>query len=87
MSANGHIKFYQELIDKWDDPKDIAQRSAELLKKTHQTYARAAFVTLAMLEKKSGCKHPKKYHDICEGIKYCCNCNEDLEIIKSKKKK
>jgi hypothetical protein len=87
MSANSSIKFYQGLIDEWDDPKDVIQRSAQLLKKSHQKYAKAAYLTLGMLEKKSGCKHPKKYQDICEGVKYCCNCNEDLEIVKPKVKK
>lgn len=24
------------------------------------------------------CKHPKKMQDICEGQKYCMNCNMDL---------
>jgi len=87
MSANSSIKFYQDLIDEWNDPKDIAQRAALLLKKSHQKYAKAAYLTLAMLEKKSGCKHPKKYQDICNGVKYCCNCNEDLEIVKPQRKK
>ena len=85
ISANSSIKFHQDLIDKWKDPQDIAQRAAELIKKTHQEYAQAAYTTLKMLEEKSDCKHPKKDQDICDGIKYCCNCNEDLEIVKPKK--
>jgi len=24
------------------------------------------------------CKHPPEMHDICEGQKYCMNCNMDL---------
>ena len=24
------------------------------------------------------CKHPKKMHDICDGQKYCMQCNWDL---------
>ena len=24
------------------------------------------------------CSHPKKYHDTCEGTKYCMNCNLTL---------
>lgn len=30
--------------------------------------------------KKSKCKHPKKYHDKCDGVWYCMNCNEDLPL-------
>ena len=29
------------------------------------------------------CSHPKKYHDTCEGTKYCMNCN--LTLLPKKK--
>jgi len=29
--------------------------------------------------KQEFCKHPKKDHDICKGIKYCMNCNLTLK--------
>ena len=56
IEANDNIKFYQELIDEWNDPKNIAVRACEMLKKTHQRYVKAAQLTIIMLEKKSS-KH------------------------------
>jgi len=31
-------KFFQKLIDEWDDPKDIVQRAAVLLRDTNKMY-------------------------------------------------
>lgn len=50
------IKNNQDLIDEWNDPKDIAVRACVMLKKTHQRYVRAAYLTIIMLENKSS-KH------------------------------
>jgi hypothetical protein len=30
-------------------------------------------------KKSTKCKHPKKYHDKCDGTWYCMNCNENIE--------
>jgi len=54
--ANHDIKICQELIDEWNDPKDIPVRACEMLKKTHQRYVRAAELVIVMLENKSS-KH------------------------------
>ena len=52
-SANKDIKFFQDLIDEWNDPKDVVVRAAEMIKKTNQRYVRAAELVIVMLEKKS----------------------------------
>ena len=43
-------------------------------------------VTITVLEKVKQilCSHPKKYHDTCEGIKYCMNCK--LTLLPKKRK-
>lgn len=56
IEGERQIKNNQELIDEWNDPKDIAVRACEMLKKTHQRYVRAAYIIIIMLEKKSS-KH------------------------------
>jgi len=33
---------HQKLVDKWNNPKDIVQRSAVMLRDTHRTYGRFA---------------------------------------------
>jgi len=85
-SSNESAKYFQELIDEWNDPKDIAQRAAVMLKKVHQLYGRGAFVVLKMIQNK--CKHPKKMRDLCaDGTIYCMDCNADLseeEIFSAK---
>ena len=30
------------------------------------------------MEPPSKCKHPKKFHDKCDDVWYCMNCNSDL---------
>lgn len=88
ISANDEIKYHQGLIDEWNEPKDIAQRAAEIIKKIHQHYALAAYATLLIVEKKSDCKHSKKFQKIYDKVRYCGKCYEDLEKkVKSKKKK
>ena len=73
------IQYHQELIDKWNDPNDIAQRAAVVIKEIHSLYLR-------MLQ--NNCKHPKKMRDLCaDGTVYCMNCNADLaedEIFSTK---
>ncbi|KKK72421.1 hypothetical protein LCGC14_2904040 [marine sediment metagenome] len=69
--------FHQKLIDEWNDPTDIATRAAVLIKDTHEVYA--GLLLSILKEIKTNCKHPKKYQDVCEGIRYCTNCNLDLK--------
>lgn len=84
--ANDDIKYHQELVKKWNDPKDIAQRAASLIIKIHQYYAKTALTTLRLVE--NNCNHPKKMRDLCaDGTVYCMSCNQDLreKEIMSKK--
>lgn len=43
---------YQKLIDKWNDPKDIAQRAAVLIRDVHKLYGKSAYVIYQSMEKK-----------------------------------
>ena len=77
LSSYNSVKFHQELIDEWNDPKDIAQRAAVMIKEIHAMYGRVAFAVLKMLE--NNCKHPKKMRDLCaDGTIYCMDCNADM---------
>lgn len=78
------IKHLDKLIKKWDDPQDIATRSAVALRKVHRLYA--GFILQILNEIKTNCKHPKKMHDTCDGIIYCMNCNFDLGKVKENDK-
>lgn len=74
------VKFFEKLIDEWNDPKDIAQRSAVMLKDVHQFYARVILIALQMIEEKSYCKHPKKMRNVSkDGTVYCMNCNSSMK--------
>ena len=77
MSSYSSTQELQGLIDKWNDPKDIATRAAVLIKKIHVMYGRGAFEILQMMQNK--CIHPKKMRDLCaDGTIYCMDCNADL---------
>lgn len=82
--AYSSILYHQKLIDKWKDPKDIAQRAATIIRDIHKMHGRTLFSVLKQLQ--NNCKHPKKMHDICNGVKYCMNCNMDLEKVVAKNK-
>ena len=77
LSSNESIKYHQGLIDKWNDPKDIAQRAAVVILEIHKMYGKMAFVVLKMIQ--NNCKHPKKERQLCkDGTVYCMECNGDL---------
>ncbi len=77
LSSYNSAQCCQELIDEWNDPKDIVQRAAVVIKKIHVMYGRGAFEVLKMIQNK--CKHPKKMRDLCaDGTVYCMDCNADL---------
>ena len=77
LNSYSSAKFLQGFIDEWNEPKDIAQRAAVMLKKIHMMYGRGAFEVFKMLQNK--CKHPKKMRDLCaDGTIYCMDCNADL---------
>jgi len=77
LTSFSAVKSCDELIDKWNDPKDMARRVAVAIKKIHVMYGRGAFEVLKMIQNK--CKHPKKMRDLCaDGTIYCMDCNADL---------
>jgi len=86
LSSFNSAQCCQELIDQWNEPKDIAQRAAVMIKKIHVMYGRGAFEVLKMIQNK--CTHPKKMRDLCaDGTIYCMDCNADLseeQIFSSK---
>jgi len=77
LSVQQSVKFHEGLIEQWNDPQDVMQRTAVVILQIHQMYGRVAFAVLKMLENK--CKHPKKMRDLCaDGTIYCMDCNADL---------
>jgi len=77
LSSYNSAQCCQGFIDEWNDPKDIVQRAAVVIKKIHVMYGRGAFEVLKMIQNK--CKHPKKMRDLCvDGTVYCMDCNADL---------
>ena len=77
LNSYESVKCIQELIDKWNDPQDIAQRAAVIILEIHKMYGQEAFAVFKMLQNK--CKHPKKMRDLCaDGTIYCMDCNADL---------
>ncbi len=79
------VLYHQKLIDKWNDPEDIAVRAAVLIKKIHSSYGEGIYSILNHLD--TNCKHPKKMQDTCNGIVYCMDCNMDIKVISKKKHK
>ena len=77
LNSYESAKYHQELIDKWNDPKDITQRAAVVILEIHKMYGGLAFAVFKMLE--NNCKHPKKMRDLCaDGTIYCMDCNADM---------
>jgi len=86
LSSYNSVQVVQGFIDEWNDPKDIVQRAAVMIKEIHVMYGRGAFEVFKMLQNK--CIHPKKMRDLCaDGTIYCMDCNADLsedEIFSAK---
>jgi len=86
LSSYNSAQCCQGFIDEWNDPKDIVQRAAVLIKEIHVMYGRGAFEVLKLMQ--NNCKHPKKMRDLCaDGTVYCMDCNGDLteeEIFSTK---
>ena len=79
MTSFESVKYHEELIQKWNDPQDIAQRCAVLIRDIHQMYGRFAFLVYTFHQNtKPKCRHPKKMQDVCAGQRYCMQCNSDL---------
>lgn len=74
-----------ELLTKWClDKDDIATNNVKLIFRSvlHDLSWLQAIRNQLLPEQhriKIVCKHPKKDHDVCDGKKYCMNCNQDLE--------
>ena len=72
-NADGIKKLTRDWND--DGPKGLADTIAS----THDDVAKCLLLIKKHIEEKPKCKHPKKMRDKCAGVKYCMNCNEDLE--------
>lgn len=44
LQSYNEVKFHQNLIDTWNDPEDIIQRAAVLLRDVHKTYGDLALI-------------------------------------------
>lgn len=74
--ANESNVGIKKLMKKWDDPIGMMTQNAQLYIDMNNEYIAVLSRIAELLEIK--CKHPKKDHDICKGVKYCMNCNTDL---------
>ena len=53
LESYSGVLRHQRLIDEWDNPKDIVQRGAVMLRDTHKTYGKFAFrIYLDLVKKK-----------------------------------
>ena len=52
LEAYAGVLRHQKLIDEWNDPKDIIQRSAVMLRDTHKNYGRLTSTIYRDLVKK-----------------------------------
>ena len=76
------VIYHQKLIDEWDKPDDdIMTRVAVVIRDIHKMYGSMLYTVLKQIE--PDCKHPKKMQDVCNGMKYCMDCNLDLGKVKS----
>ena len=82
--AYGSALYHQKLIDEWDMPNDVVQKAAVIIKNIHEMYGRAFYSVLKQLE--NNCQHPKKMQDICNNMRYCMNCNQDLGKVNVRNK-
>ena len=76
------------LIELWIDHREESIKKLETedifndseITKTLVDYDKRIIDNLKLIKKEivPNCKHPKKMHDICNGQKYCMDCNMDL---------
>jgi len=52
LESYSGVLRHQRLIDEWDNPKDIVQRAAVMLRDTHKNYGRFASMIYRDLVKK-----------------------------------
>lgn len=75
----------QDLLYEWrNDSEDVVSRNAKMIVRFQQydldwLHAIKRQLLPEQHRTKIVCKHPKKDHDVCDGKKYCMNCNEELE--------
>lgn len=73
-----------ELLDEWhNDNEDVVSRNAKMIVRFQQydlDWLQAIKRQLLPEQHRTKiiCKHPKKDQDVCEGQKYCMNCNQNL---------
>ena len=66
----------QELKQKWNYDNDKPTEIAQALIKTDETIL--SNLQKIIKELIPNCNHPKKMIDVCDGQKYCMDCNFDL---------
>jgi hypothetical protein len=76
------IRGFQDKSQPWNIGNEplciqIIDMFSEFLSKEVQYLERVVLYTKNDLPTK--CKHPKKYHDKCDGIWYCMKCNQDIK--------
>jgi len=52
IESYSEILRFQKLIDEWNEPKDIAQRAAVMIRNVHQRYAGFAYMIYLDVVKK-----------------------------------
>lgn len=52
LEAYSGVLRHQRLIDEWNDPKDIVQRAAVIIRDTHEIYGKFACMVYLDLVKK-----------------------------------
>ena len=73
-----------DLLHEWrNDNEDVVSRNAKLLVKLQQNdldWLQGIKRQLLPEQHRTKivCRHPKKDRDVCDGQKYCMNCNQDL---------
>ena len=83
-SHQNRAEGMRKLCNGWGEDKGPKGLGLEIAK-IDETVISCIKLVKECLNEKPNCKHPKKDHDICDGMKYCMNCNENLERVKSKK--
>lgn len=68
-NANG----MRERVKDWDNG---SKRLGIVIAEVYEDVAKCILAIKKNIQPK--CKHPKKMQDVCEGQRYCMNCNMDI---------
>jgi len=65
----------EEFKNNWDYKTEVVEIAKTMIK-----YDETVIYNLEKIKSEliPNCKHPKKMHDTCAGVKYCMSCNMDL---------